>query len=1214
MTAPSPAHRFHPNNLNLVNDGVLVASSVKTSENNVFPEVPDRSGNGGVGLENPYEGPEDAIIDVKITDDSSTTDTISEIVPEGVGNGDLQDISVTGLSSQTITVVLKSLGTITVKANINLFGAVIQAKTGGIGGNSITITVDDSELVFTNTDITTLEALTAGTENVTGDQWNFGEGTFILGLDDNINSDTARISLGDDSQIIQQYKIFEGGQFIFHFTPSILRAIPANSIVKTVTGTYTITVTDGTTTETFEDIVTVFDFLDAISTSNLIEVNEDTVVAEDNSPGGQNILDFNLKTSPFFLPILTDGSDFTTSLNGDDIELVLNTDQPTEFLRVTCDNDDLVGFETWVAKGDLSGERTDKITTNVLFQDTNFDIKIPKKTPEVEDNAFRLKSITFADRDPVPKVDVFALTRGVAASSKTITLVAEDVVNQNPNCDEPNTAIITGSLRNDCLGLTPDLGGGGALVGQLFKQKLSSLYDWQDDFVSGNIELIDGGGQIIRSTFIQHYTATLKYDRVDLKVAQRMTSVFHDGLNAVKDATGFDVPVWQKDHVYAAGVLIKATGKASINYFKALNAGTSGNSEPSWNTTWGQTPADGDITWEDQGPRPSALWDLLFTQMVLDMLPLEGLDLSPSITFGGDFWKWGNVDPDADIEANTQTWAGATPYIVDERVIPTAPADHYFKVLTAGTSAAGEPTWPTRTGDTILDGDIVWQAVALIAEPATEFDFFLETDSRIDIWVDKYINRMDRVRVAGDLEPPFQQASVSTLSSSATGCWLQDTTASIRWKINNNEYLPAYTNFFYHSSKESFNSDTQAFDIFSTQEFAFVIRCACPGDIRDGDTITLELTGKAKAYQVNDVITIPAISASPAALTGGVDGNDTLIWSVTGSVFGAFADFNLDQDNPSTDQYGDNGLEFTIVPGVISFVLSDKFTFSIESGKFQWQKDSGGFSADVDIPDGSVVITDGLAAVFSPGPRPSYVVNDEFQFNIEQKNAPSHVKKPDHEFWEWIDDGDSAFEEHTLTATLEKSSDIDSVGIIHEIDQDAGIKLEGSINNFSTVAWTENITWTEGLIVHYFATTQTATHIRLVVTTNETGRVKYLWAGEALILDFDPDDQQLIRFYQMNRGEAQQGSFLSKANSADLKWTNFLSNTNINSLNAMIDNSKENDDQPIIYTPHLLHTELSRVCIIKQDLVPVSDFFNWDPDTAAKRKHSVELTLEGIVL
>lgn len=54
-------------------------------------------------------------------------------------------------------------------------------------------------------------------------------------------------------------------------------------------------------------------------------------------------------------------------------------------------------------------------------------------------------------------------------------------------------------------------------------------------------------------------------------------------------------------------------------------------------------------------------------------------------------------------------WAALTNYSIGDRVIPTVTNGYYYQVTTdAGSSAAGQPTWPTTIGATVVDGGITW--------------------------------------------------------------------------------------------------------------------------------------------------------------------------------------------------------------------------------------------------------------------------------------------------------------------------------------------------------------------------------------------------------------------------------------------------------------------------------------------------------------------------
>jgi hypothetical protein len=60
----------------------------------------------------------------------------------------------------------------------------------------------------------------------------------------------------------------------------------------------------------------------------------------------------------------------------------------------------------------------------------------------------------------------------------------------------------------------------------------------------------------------------------------------------------------------------------------------------------------------------------------------------------------------------SSTWKPVTPYGAYQYVRPTTPNGYQYACIDGGRTAGDEPTWPTSVGDTVSDGDIVWQCVA----------------------------------------------------------------------------------------------------------------------------------------------------------------------------------------------------------------------------------------------------------------------------------------------------------------------------------------------------------------------------------------------------------------------------------------------------------------------------------------------------------------------
>jgi len=82
----------------------------------------------------------------------------------------------------------------------------------------------------------------------------------------------------------------------------------------------------------------------------------------------------------------------------------------------------------------------------------------------------------------------------------------------------------------------------------------------------------------------------------------------------------------------------------------------------------------------------------------------------------------------------SSTWKPVTPYGAYQYVRPTTPNGYQYACIDGGRTAGDEPAWPTSVGDTVNDGDIVWQCVA--ADARVPFVIGTDPDGNPAVYID----------------------------------------------------------------------------------------------------------------------------------------------------------------------------------------------------------------------------------------------------------------------------------------------------------------------------------------------------------------------------------------------------------------------------------------------------------------------------------------------
>lgn len=995
-----------------------------------------REGGGLVRLTGGYTGQADATFEVEVLNTTIVgTPRVSAPTFAGVGNGVMSAISAPGgMAAQEWSVTLVDLGTDTRKAYVPFQGVTLQARTAGTPGNLITITVNESGIAAAATSYSLLESLQAGSNEYTGAQWNFGAA--VLNPDGTVPATAPRLRFGSDPQVYRAYKFYRDGQYVHGFSPAPVRDVEAGAPVYTITGSRTVVVTDGTTTNTYTTITTLFSLLSAINgdAAALLEVVEP--VTNDLSPGGMGTQDLSVQTRSFVASINRDGTQYVQEA---DIGLGIGASSPTEVLTIRCSDAGIAGAERWAVAGTISGTRLEAVTA-VAYTDGGFTFTIPARLPPGEspvgDNFAVFKIGTRPAGETVPSMCYENLVAGAEAQAKVYRFVWTRRPGAACDCD---TAGIVGGPNDDYLGVDPPGGATVATIPAALQTRAEDLYAWRATFIEGNTS-------VAAPDALPTYTA------------------------------------WAATTAYTLGAFRRPTA-ANGRYYQVTVAGTSAGSEPTWPTILGTSVVDGTVTWTDAGlisdiatshdvlvadwtdlTNRGSVFERVSAVLKVDRADIDAANKATSIFYATLRQLFDQYDPSAIPSAATTEWDAA---FADLQTDFTALADNigadfarrYAALLT------GSPAVAAEIGTLHV-------ANATRALAAT-----------LDAYLDRYRARMDKVLTLGSIEPDFDGAA-----HTGNGVW-QDR-GSDYWFASQDGLLPLFPGYYYHSARMGENATGDPVPV-STREFGIGVEIGCPELLTEGDAIEITLEPVAnlrQTYQVGDTIEATIINGAPAQLGGGQTGDDTLTFSVVGSVDGALADYGVLKSAPSA--YLDSGLGFLINPGGVPFALGDRFRFQVEGGQFRWRKNGGSWSAATQIA-ATVALSDGVSAAFDPGSAPSFLPADAYTFRAEALYGIAQGIVPTDARVAWTG---STVIDFTPTAALRSLREL--VIFSHALPDTAAIRLQGSNDSFATTPYDQPVPWAESTIQHVLPAA--ILYARYRITIDTSGSAQWIWAGEGL--------------------------------------------------------------------------------------------------------------------
>lgn len=418
---------FNENNL-IPENGIT--ASVLPSDKPIRAYADRKTGNGTLRAYGPFSGNNDKKVQVRVNSETGNPIPTSPVIL-GSGDGELKNIKIkNGVSNQLVTVVCRDIGTDSEYATIEFEGQTYRYLVKGSAGNDVYLLIDESNLVFTEADMSTITELNVGDTGLSGPEWDFNTPS----LQGNIVPNTiySRLAFGIDRvNIYVQYKALVEGEYKYYFISPIKRAVRAGTPVYFVTGYRRITVTDGSSSsETFSRIVTRADFWQAVkgignwsslgASSILYPV--ETSINLQRTIDSPAVYEITTKTDAHFLTPYA--GDNASDYAGELYDVEVDDDAPTELIEVKCVNDDIVGEEVFSVIGSISGELGEAIAGEP-FSSSVVDFLVPRRyPPNWGTDQFELAGWNY-DYDPVsdaPATECVLVKLGVAARKQTLTL------------------------------------------------------------------------------------------------------------------------------------------------------------------------------------------------------------------------------------------------------------------------------------------------------------------------------------------------------------------------------------------------------------------------------------------------------------------------------------------------------------------------------------------------------------------------------------------------------------------------------------------------------------------------------------------------------------------------------------------------------------------------------------------------------------------------
>ncbi len=824
---------------------------------------------------------------------------------------------------------------------------------------------------------------------------------------------------------------------------------------------------------------------------------------------------------------------------------------PTEIVTLECVDVVTLGGETWSVSGSVSGALAD-CETGRPYRAGSYGITVPRVIPPATDaptGRIKVTDISLVAR-PEGAQDVELCVKPIVAGAKAKAKTVEVVYAKKPAVKDCKceNAKVVGRLDFRCLGVSVEEGATVGIVAA-YQARLENLYAFRQQFILGNTGIAGGALR----TVIE-----------DVDLANRVTDLFArclDEMFVTSDPPAPALTEWE------AALTDMASDLAALGNIQAPPA------TPRFE--FGAFYEDGEIVLPPVGQDTGHTY-----KVILGFMDVSPLKTGPG-PYPPDYQKATNF------RADTAAGIGAWP--IDGTAVAVSGYGQYpvaFTQTTAPVKAMLADQGPYAGTDATAGA-----GTATLGHTVEQF-------------VQRYAARMDLVRAKAGIVPK------SDAGRRGSACW-RECDGDYEWQVGGREYLPACTNVPYHSCVEKIDQNGREY-IESTQEFGFVIRCACPDRLLPGDKFTIAIdndAGPAKAYAAGDTIKIPVIAAAPLELAGGQDGDDTLTWTVRGSAGGAWPDYTAPVG--AEPLYSHGGLQFRVKQGGIPFALGDQFQFAVAGGAFRWRRDNGAWSGNLAIAADPVDLADGLSLAFLPGPAPAFVADDAWAFDVKQPHAPKLARSPDRGAWRWAGAGAD------WTAEFPADTTIAAMAIWHDCPAGAWFVAEG-LNAADSVLWSRMIPYRPGLAVAVFEVAQALADcrkVRLVMSGASGGSIRWLWCGVPWSPECEAATIKLQENWLMDRG-ARSARLTGRGGGGEIGWSvqdkAWLESADWDNLLAMLDYVKARQDQPVVFLPNAEYPAEARLVRLGGDDLDATDWrdFQFLPERAL----DVQLSLSAVPL